>query len=208
MNDHWTTRYRQRDYVFGTEADSWLQRCRHRLPPQGRALAVADGEGRNGVWLAEQGLCVVSLDQSPVAQQKAVELARRHGVELELVHADVGDWLWPEATFDVIACLFLQLPTPARTILLRNMVKALSPGGLIIFRGFHRRHAAEGTAGPRQPDVLYDDNELKHAFAELEIEHLTQATTRVRASDQMNGQGITLECLARKSSSTQEISAF
>ena len=78
--DRWETRYRVRDYIFGREPNYFLAACKRLLPKSGTALAVADGEGRNGVWLAEQGLDVVSLDFSPSAQAKPFALARECGV--------------------------------------------------------------------------------------------------------------------------------
>src|SRR5215472_16564717 len=85
----WQARFASADYAFGKEPNYFLKSCRTLLPPRGRALAIADGEGRNGVWLAQQGLAVVSLDFSPAAQNKARALAAERGVQLAFVEADV-----------------------------------------------------------------------------------------------------------------------
>src|SRR5688572_33460101 len=90
--DRWETRYRVPDYVFGQEPNYFLAACKRLLPKSGTALDVADGEGRNGVWLAEQGLDVVSLDFSPSAQAKAAELTRARGVRMRIERGDVHDW--------------------------------------------------------------------------------------------------------------------
>lgn len=112
MNDpgltRWDERYAQKAYLFGEQPNAFLARQRHRLQSRVRALAVADGEGRNGVWLAEQGLEVVSVDGSPVAQLKARRLAKRRGVELTLELADLSTWTWPEQAFDAVAGIFIQ----------------------------------------------------------------------------------------------------
>jgi hypothetical protein len=85
-----------------------LRSCAQLLPRSGRALAVADGEGRNGVWLAEQGLDVLSMDFSPLAQAKARALAVEKGVRVNFELTDVHRWNYPEAEFDVVVEIFAQ----------------------------------------------------------------------------------------------------
>jgi hypothetical protein len=91
----WESRFAVAAYVFGTEPNAFLAAQKDRLPRSGRALAVADGEGRNGVWLAEQGLDVLSIDFSPRAQAKANDLARTRNVRLSTELADVTQWPAP-----------------------------------------------------------------------------------------------------------------
>jgi len=110
--ERWETRYAIPDYLFGKEPNAFLAAQRSRLPKSGRALAVADGEGRNGVWLAEQGLDVLSIDFSPKAQAKARALADARGVKLTIELADVTRWEWPADAFDVIAVIFTQFTGP------------------------------------------------------------------------------------------------
>src|ERR1700748_267056 len=93
--------------LFGTEPNAFLKDQAHLLRPGQKALSVADGEGRNGVWLAEQGLDVLSIDYSPAALAKARALADERGVALRTEVADVFAWHWPTAAFDVIAAIFI-----------------------------------------------------------------------------------------------------
>lgn len=93
--DLWDDRFASSDYVFGTNPAAFLVEQAHRLPPVASILAVADGEGRNGVWLAAQGHAVTSIDISAQGQAKAARLAEAHGVELDLLIADLADWSWP-----------------------------------------------------------------------------------------------------------------
>src|SRR6516165_10365985 len=88
----WQARFAGPDYTFGKKPNYFLTSCRKLLPPRGRALAVADGEGRNGVWLAEEGLDVVSLDFSSAAQNKARALAAERRVKVVFVKTDVHVW--------------------------------------------------------------------------------------------------------------------
>lgn len=109
----WDKRYAQPDYLFGLEPNAFLVQQSAHLKPGSKALAVADGEGRNGVWLAQQGLCVLSIDNSSIGQAKARRLAESRGVTMTLEEADLETWCWPEATFDVVAAIFIQFAAPA-----------------------------------------------------------------------------------------------
>ena len=97
--ERWETRFSPPGYVFGKEPNAFLKAQAHRLRPGQTALSVADGEGRNGVWLAEQGLDVLAIDFSPIALAKARALAQERGVALRTEVADVTTWRWPEAAY-------------------------------------------------------------------------------------------------------------
>jgi SAM-dependent methyltransferase len=133
--ERWEDRYGVPDYVFGRAPNYFLASCKPLLPRSGKVLAVADGEGRNGVWLAEQGLDVLSIDFSPSAQRKALALAKERGVTVRFLRADVHGWDYPEAAFDVVVEIFTQFSTPAeRARKWAGMRKALKPGGLLIIQ--------------------------------------------------------------------------
>ena len=110
--ERWEKRFSVPDYVFGTAPNAFLQSQAAALPKSGTALAVADGEGRNGVWLAEHGLNVLSIDWSPTALAKAQALAAQRGVALRTAQVDLVQFQWPVAAFDVIAAIFFQFLTP------------------------------------------------------------------------------------------------
>jgi 2-polyprenyl-3-methyl-5-hydroxy-6-metoxy-1,4-benzoquinol methylase len=109
----WEARFAPPEYAFGKEANYFLKSCKTLLPRSGRALAIADGEGRNGIWLAQQGLDVLSLDFSPAAQRKARALAAERQVEIEFVQADIHAWDYPESAFDVVVEIFAQFSSPS-----------------------------------------------------------------------------------------------
>src|SRR5262249_33903340 len=104
----WNDRFSAPGYLFGTAPNRFLASQRDRLVRGQRALAVADGEGRNGVWLVQQGLRVTSIDFSPVALAKARALAKGAGVALDTIEVDLGAWTWPAAAYDVIVAIFCQ----------------------------------------------------------------------------------------------------
>src|SRR5687768_1878297 len=106
--ERWNGRYAAKDYVFGTRPNAFLASQAHRLAPGMTALSVADGEGRNSVWLASRGLEVTAFDFSPVGVAKARALAAREGVEVDYRVADIDAWDWQPEAFDVVVGIFFQ----------------------------------------------------------------------------------------------------
>lgn len=164
----WQERYATPDYTFGKEPNEFLVRCRALLPRTGKALAVADGEGRNGVWLAQQGLDVLSIDFSPAAQAKARALAAEQKVAITFLEADIHAWPYPEDAFDVVAEIFTQFSPPAeRARKWAGMRRALKSGGLLIVQGYTPKQLDYGTGGPKQVEHLYTRDMLERAFGDL-----------------------------------------
>lgn len=197
--DRWDERYAQAGYLFGERPNAFLARQASRLRPGLRALAVADGEGRNGVWLAEQGLDVLSVDASPVAQEKARRLSERRGVHVELERADLATWRWPSASFDVVAAIFIQFADPElRTRIFAAMTEALKPGGLLLLEGYRPEQIAYGTGGPRVVENLYTEDLLRKAFADLEILELAAYDAEIQEGSGHAGMSALIDLLARK----------
>jgi SAM-dependent methyltransferase len=173
----WNARFDTASYLFGEGPNAFL-RTRAADLSSGRALCVADGEGRNGVWLAEQGWEVVSLDFSDVAQRKAAALAARRNVVLDLVEADVHAWDYPVAAFDLVADIFSQFSAPAdRTRKWERMRQALRPGGWLILQGYTPDQLRHCTGGPSDPAHLYTKDLLRAAFGDFEQVQLTEEET-------------------------------
>lgn len=195
----WDERYQGEAYLFGETPNAFLARQAHRLTPGQTALAVADGEGRNGVWLAEQGLSVLSVDGSAVAQAKAARLAVARGVSLDLRQVDLAAWDWPVPQFDIVAAIFIQFAGPElRTEMFENMKRALKPGGLILLEGYRPEQIAYGTGGPRTPENLYTEQMLREAFADFEILELVAYDAAIEEGAGHSGQSALIDLIARK----------
>jgi SAM-dependent methyltransferase len=204
MSDPQLERWNQRftdaeDYLFGRAPNAFLAAQRDKLPAHGRALAIADGEGRNGVWLARQGLSVTSVDFSPVGLAKARKLAAEAGVEIETVRADLYHWDWPEAAFDVVAAIFFQFAAPAeRAGLFAGIRKTLRPGGLLILQGYRPEQVDYGTGGPPHRENMYTEALLREAFGDWEILHLRSHDSEVDEGAGHAGMSALIDLVARK----------
>jgi SAM-dependent methyltransferase len=164
----WEERFSVPDYLFGKEPNYFLVSCAPLLPARGRVLAIADGEGRNGVWLAERGLDVISLEYSDSARQKAAALAKERKVAVTFERADVHEWSYPQAAFDVVVDIFTQFSTPAqRAVKWAGVRRALRPGGLLILQGYTPKQLHYGTGGPKVVEHLYTRAMLEEAFGDL-----------------------------------------
>lgn len=166
----WQDRYAaQKDYVFGKAPNEFLERCKSLLPKSGTALAIADGEGRNGVWLAEQGLTVTATDFASSGLEKARALAKERGVSVDFILADMHTWDYPREAFDVVADIFTQVSNPAeRATKWTHALGALKPGGLFILRGYTPKQLDYGTGGPKVLENLYTRAMLQDAFGHLD----------------------------------------
>ena len=195
----WNERYAGEDYHFGTEPNAFLVSQRALLKPGMRCLAVADGEGRNGVWLAEQGLNVLWVDNSHVAQAKAEKLAQQRGVKMRFEQADLAAWAWGDGCFDVVAAIFIQFAPPGlREQMFARIKRCLKPGGLLLLQGYTPRQHEYKTGGPSQVENLYTEGLLRNSFAGMEILHLREHDDIIREGEGHSGMSALIDLVARK----------
>lgn len=197
--DRWNQRFAGESYYFGTEPNAFLVSQRDRFRAGQRALAVADGEGRNGVWLAKLGLEVLSVDFSPIALAKARKLAAAEGVSLATEEADLRSWDWGAARFDVVVAIFIQFATPTeRAAIFAGMKAALKPGGLLLLQGYGVRQLEYRTGGPSQIEHLYSADLLRSAFADMKILHLAEHVAEIHEGSGHNGLSALVDLVAQK----------
>ncbi len=177
MASFWDERYSTDDYLFGTEPNRFLASQRERLTRGAgrRVLALADGEGRNGVWLAGQGLDVTSVEASAIAVAKARRLAESRGVTVHTEIADVTRWDLGDERWDAIVAIFIQfLGSEERRRLHTRVVRALAPGGLLVLQGYTPKQLEHKTGGPPCADNLYTAADLRAELAGLTVVHLEE----------------------------------
>jgi SAM-dependent methyltransferase len=161
----WDDRYDAPDYVYGTEPSDFLAERWSALRPGGDVLCLADGEGRNGVFLATKGMRVTGVDSSSVGLAKARQLASERGVPLETVVADLGSWDLGAERWDGIVSIWAHLPAPIRSTLHPRLGSALRPRGVLLLEHYHPRQLGYGTGGPPDPSMMLTLDELDVAFA-------------------------------------------
>jgi SAM-dependent methyltransferase len=195
----WDERFAGEEFVYGEAPNEWLVAHQHLLPASGTALALGDGEGRNGVWLAEHGLAVTAVDASRVGLDKAEGLARRRGVSARFrtVCAWVQEADWSAHTWGVVVLCYLHLPSSLRAIVHRRVVESLAPGGLLVLEAFTPRQPAFKTGGPSDPDLLYEPEFLREDFSGLEILHLAEAEVLLNEGRLHQGRSAVVRLLAR-----------
>lgn len=197
--DRWNTRFSAEGYLFGKRPNAFLESQAHRLKPGMRALSVADGEGRNSVWLARQGLEVTAFDFSPVGVEKARALAREAGVQVDHHQSDIFSWPWQPAHYDVVAAIFIQFLTPEqRTEIFRRFRETLRPGGLLIVQGYRPEQLGYGTGGPPQVENLYTVELLHELLCEWEILHLASHDDVVDEGAGHSGMSALIDVVARR----------
>ena len=197
----WSARYRDAgdDYLFGTAPNKFLASQAERFSAGMRVLAVADGEGRNSVWLAEQGCAVTATEISPVALEKATKLARGRHVAVDFMQADILNWTWPTAAFDAVVGIFIQFVGPAeRARQLAGMKQAVKPGGLLFLQGYTPKQLEYGTGGPSAVENLYTEALLREIFSDWEIVLLHEHEDLIDEGRGHSGRSALIDLIARK----------
>jgi len=195
----WDDRFKGDTYRFGEAPNAFLTRQAERLSPGQSVLAVGDGEGRNGVWLAEQGLDVHSIDISPVAVEKARRLAARRGLALDAQVSDLLEWGWPQSTYDVVVAIFVQFAgADWQDRLFAGMKSTVRPGGLILLEGYRPEQIAYGTGGPPDPGNMYTPEMLRAAFADFEVLDLVAYDAELSEGDAHCGLSAVIDLVARR----------
>ena len=194
----WDERYAGSGFQFGEAPNLFLLSQAHRLRPHMRALAVGDGEGRNGAWLAERGLDTTSVDWSEVGLAKARALADRRGVALRTVTADLTRWDWPGAGFDLIAWIFVHLPPEDRAIACAGAMRALAPGGLLLLECFSPAQEDRRSGGPKDPALLWTRALVEQHFAGLEVLELLEGTVALDEGPRHQGRAEVVRAVLRR----------
>lgn len=193
----WDARYACDEYVYGTAPNDFLRAHVGDLTP-GRTLSLAEGEGRNAVFLAEAGHRVTAVDASAVGLAKARRLAAERGVTLETVVADLADYEIAPAHWDNMVSIFCHIPPAARARLHRQVVAGLRAGGMLLLEAYTPAQIGRGTGGPPVPELTMTVESLRRELAGLEFLHAAELEREVREGRYHTGPGAVVQVLARK----------
>lgn len=183
---NWDERYSEPGFAYGTAPNEFLASVADRIP-RGKILSLAEGEGRNAVYLATLGYEVTGVDGSEVGLRKALELAQERGVAITTIHADLGEFaIEPEQWDGIIAC-YCHVPSAIRIPLHQGAVRGLKRGGVFVLEAFSKEQLAYGTGGPQSLDMLMSLDELRLELAGLELVHAVQVERDVREGSRHTG---------------------
>ncbi len=194
----WNQRYSSDTYAYGIEPNDFLVAMCNRLQ-KGRTLCLAEGEGRNAVWLARQGFEVTAVDASEVGLEKAARLADDHEVKITTVHADLADYRIEPRYWDAIVSIFCHLPASLRRSVHHQCVEGVREGGIFLLEAYTPEQLNYGTGGPPNVDMMMDAASLRDELSGLEFLHLQECVRKVHEGEFHNGMGAVVQMLARKS---------
>lgn len=193
----WDERFSAPGFTYGTEPNDFLAAMADRIP-RGKILSLAEGEGRNAVYLASLGCEVTAVDASTVGLAKARELAASRGVTVTTVLADLGEYPIGEQQWDGIVACYCHLPSPLRRRVHGAAVSGLKPGGVFVLEAFSKKQLDYDTGGPKSLDMLMSLEELKNELAGLHFYHAVELERRVVEGSGHTGLAAVVQILAVK----------
>lgn len=195
----WDDRYSAAELVYGAAPNDFLVQAAAKFPPQGRALDIGAGEGRNALFLAARGLDTLAVDQSAVGMSKAQAIAHQRGLALRTEAADLNDLEAPAGSFDVISSIFVHLPGALRATVHRRVVEWLRPGGLFVLEAYSPDQLKRDTGGPKDPALLAPLEVIVRELRGLTFEHQAALVRPVNEGSFHTGEASVVQVIARKS---------
>lgn len=197
MKEFWDSRYNTDRFVYGKEPNSFFAGELAKLEP-GKILLPGEGEGRNAVFAASMGWEVDAFDQSVVASQKALALAREMGVRLNYRVSALEEYTFKKEYYDAVGLTFFHLTPGLRKLLHRQVQLALVPGGVLILEAFHISQLGNQTGGPASVDMLFDKEMLVEDFQILEMLFLENLDVELNEGDFHRGEASTVRLVGKR----------
>ncbi len=193
----WEDRYSQEEYAYGKKANDFLVENYQQIP-QGRVLCLAEGEGRNAVFLAQQGYEVVAVDSAAAGMAKAQKLAAEKGVEITTIVKDLADFEIEENSYDGVVSIFAHLPPALRKQVHAEVVKGLRSGGVLLLEAYTPEQLAYKTGGPPVAEMTMQLDQLWEEFAGLDFKYGIESVRDVREGLYHTGKGAVVQLIAIK----------
>jgi len=195
----WNERYREPGFLFGTEPAAFLEDQQAYLVRGQKALSIADGEGRNSVFMAQKGVVVTAQDASEIAIDKARGLASAREARVDFQHADLREWDWSENQYDLVVAIFIQFAdTEFREEIFAGMKNTLKPGGILMLHGYTPKQIEYGTGGPPSSKNMYTKEMLRGSFSDMETLRLEVYDRNINEGRGHSGKSALIDLIARK----------
>ena len=192
----WDSRYTGQQYVYGIVPNDFLTKQIGRI--EGPVLSLAEGEGRNAVFLAQAGLDVLGVDVSAVGLEKAERLASAQGVRIQTERADLAHFVPRPQHYGTVISIFAHLPSHVRQRLYPRVANALRRGGLLVLEAYTEAQLQRSTGGPKNADLLMSADKIRAEFPELEVLLLRETERDVREGEGHNGLASVVQFIGRK----------
>ena len=196
----WNERFDKEEFIFGKEPNEYLvEKTSQHLKPKDKVLCIADGEGRNGVWLAKQGMQVIGFDASDIALAKAKQFAKDNQVHVEYSFSDTDSFDWQANTYDAVIGIFIQFADPAmRERIFKQVYETLQPGGIFILQGYTPKQLEYKTGGPSLLEHLYTEELIRNLTKDFQILELVSYEKELSEGPRHTGMSALLGLVAKK----------
>ena len=197
MKQFWNERYAASNFAYGKDSNQFLKENLHFLP-KGKVLFVAEGEGRNAVFVAKNGYEVSAFDYSESGQQKALMLAQEHGISINYIVSDVLELPYENESFDALVLIFAHFPAEIRKQAHFKLLELLKPGGKILFEAFGKEQLNYTSGGPKVIDMLFSEEEVKNEFPNIVLERLSTEKVILDEGLFHQGEGVVVRFIGTK----------
>ena len=203
MKALWNSRYKSDEFVYGKAPNQFFKDSLNRFNLSGNILFPAEGEGRNAVYAAQQGLSVYAFDISTRARDKALKLAKDNNVQIRYEVGEITDLAFEGLTFDSAALIFSHLPPHLRPGFHQEIARRMKPGGIVILEGFSKnnlplRQANPNIGGPNKIEMLFSEEEIKNEFGDFDIIELQEVEVELQEGNLHNGIAKVIRFLAKR----------
>lgn len=202
VQEFWNQRFGRDEYVYGTSPNTFLESSAQFFPASGKVLCIAEGEGRNALFLCQQGHTVNAVDLSTEGKAKAERLAQQHGVSLEYAICDLNDFDYGENQWNAIVSIFAHVDSASRKNIYHKAIASLKPGGIFLLESYHPRQLEYGTGGPKDVDMLVTLEDLRTHFQGLEVLHEAELERDVTEGSFHTGNAYVTQLIVRKTASS------
>lgn len=203
MTNHWHERFNTEEYIYGKEPNAFIVEIAEKLSI-GKILCIAEGEGRNAVYLAKQGHTVTTWDYAQSGLDKTLKLADEHNVEVKTELHDLAEVEWEEEEWDAIVHVFGHLPKDVMDRTMAGVKKALKPGGYYVSELYTKEQLQYGTGGPPVKEMLVDPKGILHQFEEFFMEHFYVGEVHRQEGLLHTGDAHVMQCLFQKREETKK----
>ncbi|QDU76127.1 tellurite resistance protein TehB [Bremerella volcania] len=199
VQEFWNERFGRDEYIYGTAPNTFLKASIQHFPKNAKILCIAEGEGRNALFLCQQGHEVHAVDLSTEGKAKAERLAAEHGVTLQYTLGDLNDYDYGENRWDAIVSIFAHVDSASRKNIYQKAIASLKEGGIFLLESYHPRQLEYGTGGPKDVDMLVTLEDLRGHFQGLPPLHEAERERDVTEGSFHTGNAYVTQFIARKS---------